>query len=248
MNITELLVPDLKDTTAIVTGAGRGIGRSIAEALALCGSMVILASRREEDLQAVEKAIRASGGSALPVPTDVSDADSLRALFERIDGEFDGRLDILVNNAGVGLYGNVVDLPVEDLDRMFAVNLRGVFLGCQEALRRMAPVGRGTIINISSVVGLKGYPRQAGYTASKHAVIGLTKSLAVEAQAHNVRVSAICPGGVDTDMVALARPDLDRSILLHPEDVARTVLWMLSLPDRAAVDSIYLRRFGSAPW
>ena len=112
----------------------------------------------------------------------------------------------------------------------------------------MIPKKSGTIINISSVVGFKGYPNQAAYTASKHALLGLTKSLAVEAQEHGIRVSAILPGGVDTEMVAKARPDLDPKILLEPEDIAHTVLFLLSLSDRAAIDQIYIRRRSSKPF
>jgi 3-oxoacyl-[acyl-carrier protein] reductase len=106
----------------------------------------------------------------------------------------------------------------------------------------------GAIINISSVVGFKGYPNQAAYTASKHGVVGLTKSLAAEAQEHDIRVSVILPGGVDTHLVGDARPDLDRSVLMQPEDIAQTVLYLLSLSDRAHVDQIYIRRRTSKPF
>jgi len=112
----------------------------------------------------------------------------------------------------------------------------------------MIPQRSGCIINVSSVVGIKGYPNQAAYTASKHGVMGLTKSLAVEAQPHGIRVSAVLPGGVDTDMVAQARPDLDRSVLLQPDDVADAVMFLLSLSDRAAIDEIYIRRRASQPF
>jgi 3-oxoacyl-[acyl-carrier protein] reductase len=248
IDIERLMVPDLAGRIAIVTGAGRGIGRAVAAALARCGARVLLASRREGDLRSLAAEIAAAGGAAIVAPADVADPESLRRLFQRIDDEFRGRLDILVNNAGIGLYGDIADFPLADLDALLAVNVRGVFQGCQEALRRMIPARRGEIINISSVVGLKGYARQAGYTATKHAIVGITRSLAVEAQPHGIRASVVCPGGVDTDLVAAARPDLDRSILLRPEDIARTVLFLVGLPERAAIDSIYIRRFGSAPW
>ena len=112
----------------------------------------------------------------------------------------------------------------------------------------MIPQRDGYIISISSVVGFKGYPNQSAYTAAKHGVMGLTKSLAVELQTHGIRVSAVLPGGVDTDMVRAARPDLDPSVLLQPEDVAQTVMYLLSLSDRAAIDQIYIRRRGSQPF
>jgi 3-oxoacyl-[acyl-carrier protein] reductase len=115
-------------------------------------------------------------------------------------------------------------------------------------MKLMIPRGRGYILNISSVVGFKGYANQAAYTASKHGIMGLTKVLAVEAQAHGIRASAILPGGVDTDLVRDARPDLDPKMLLRPEDIAQAVLYLLSLSDRAAVDQIYIRRLTSQPF
>jgi len=153
-----------------------------------------------------------------------------------------------VNNAGIGLFGKVADFAAADLDRVMAVNLRGTFLCCREAMKLMIPQRSGYIINISSVVGIKGYPNQSAYTASKHAVMGLTKSLAVEAQPHGIRVSAVLPGGVDTEMVQASRPDLDRSVLLQPDDIAQTVMFLLSLPERAAIDEIYIRRRASQPF
>jgi 3-oxoacyl-[acyl-carrier protein] reductase len=128
------------------------------------------------------------------------------------------------------------------------VNLKAVFLCCREALRLMTPRQQGYIINISSVVGFKGYPDQAVYTATKHGVMGITKSLAVEAQLHGIRVSAVLPGAVDTGLMAVARPDLDPATVLKPQDIAQAVLFLLSLSERAAVDEIYIRRRGSAPF
>jgi len=239
--------PDLAGRVAVVTGAGRGIGRAVALALGEAGACVIAAARTQDEIDGTARAVREAGGEADAVAVDLADEASVRALFAAVRGRW-GRLDVLVNNAGIGLYGPVETFPVEDLDRLVTVNLRGTFLCCQEAMRLMVPAGAGYIINISSVVGFKGYPNQAGYTATKHAVMGLTKSLAVEAQEHGVRASAILPGGVDTDMVRQARPDLDPAILLQPEDVAQAVLFLLSLSDRAAVDQIYLRRRTGHPF
>jgi 3-oxoacyl-[acyl-carrier protein] reductase len=137
---------------------------------------------------------------------------------------------------------------MEDFDRLMNVNVRGIYLCCQEGLKLMIPAGRGYIINIASVVGFKGYPNQSAYTASKHAVMGMTKSLAVEAQAYGVYVAAISPGGVDTGLASAARPDLDRSQLILPRDIADSVLFLLSLSGRAWVDHIYIRRRTSSPF
>jgi len=232
---------------AIVTGAGRGIGRSVSLALARAGARVVLAARSSGQLEAVAREIREAGGEALPVVTDVSREEDVLSLFGAVKERF-GRLDVLVNNAGAGAFGPLEEFSTADFDRILSTNLRGTFLCSREALKMMKPRGRGAIINISSVVGIKGYPRQAAYTASKHGVMGLTKSLAAEAQECGVRVSAVLPGGVDTDLVAQARPDLDRAKLLQPEDIARTVMFLLSLPERAAIDEIYIRRRSSQPF
>jgi len=238
---------DLSGQSALVTGAGRGIGRAIGSALASAGARVFLAARTTDQLESAAREIQQDGGTAVPVPTDLSNEEDIRLLFQRISDRTGG-LDILVNNAGVGVFGPLAEFSSSDFDKVMRVNTKATFLCCQQAMRLMIPKRKGYIINISSVVGFKGYPNQAAYTASKHAVMGLTKSLAVEAQEHGIRVSAVLPGGVDTKMIAEARPDLDPKILLQPEDIAHTVLYLLSLSDRAAVDQIYIRRRGSQPF
>ncbi|NIA07936.1 MAG: SDR family NAD(P)-dependent oxidoreductase [Actinobacteria bacterium] len=240
------LSPDLSGKIALVTGAGRGIGRSIAQALADSGAHVVLAARTAGQIKALADEITADGGQATAIATDVADEAGVRKLLAETSKI--GPLDILINCAGIGRFGALQDFSTQDFDTILAVNLRGTFLCCREAMRIMAAENAGFIINISSVVGIKGYPNQAAYTASKHGVVGLTKSLAIEAQEHNVRVSVILPGGVDTELVAQARPDLDRSILMHPEDISQAVLYLLSLSDRAHVDQIYIRRRSSSPF
>ena len=241
------MTADLSGKVAIVTGAGRGIGRGISLALGRAGAAVVVAARSNEQIEAVAEEIRGSGGEALAVRTDLAREEDICALFKQTEDSL-GRLDVLVNNAGVGVFGQVAEISSNDIDQATAVNVRGVLLCCREVMKRMIPAGSGYIINISSVVGFKGYPNQAAYTATKHAVMGLTKSLAVEAQEYGIRVSAILPGGVDTDLVRAARPDLDRSILMQPEDIAQAVMYLLSLSDRAAVDQIYIRRATSKPF
>jgi len=240
-------MPDLQDRIALVTGAGRGIGRAIGRALGACGAHVVLAARSEDELRAVAAQIRKGGGQATPLRLDVAQESSILGVFKQIQQRL-GRLDILVNNAGLGLYGPIRDFRTEDLDKLLAVNLRGAFLCCREALRLMEPRRSGYIVNVSSVVGFKAYANQAAYTATKHGLAGLTKTLAQEAQPHGIRVSLVSPGGVDTDLVRAARPDLDPSVLLQPEDIAQAVLYLLSLSERAAVDEIYIRRRASQPF
>jgi len=238
------MATDLRNQIALVTGAGRGIGRAIALALAGCGAEVVLVSRTSSELEKVAAEIKGAGGRATVFPSDLTDESQIRNLFEKIQ-----QLDILINNAGIGFFGPVRDYPIDQLDQTLALNVRGTFLCCREAMKRMIPAKRGYIINISSVVGFKGYENQAAYSASKHAVMGLTKSLAVECKAHNIRVSAVLPGATDTEMVAAARPDLSREGMMSPNDIANCVLYLLSLSTtNAAVDEIYIRRKTSSPF
>jgi NAD(P)-dependent dehydrogenase (short-subunit alcohol dehydrogenase family) len=237
----------LKDQVVLVTGAGRGIGRALARSLAATGARTVLAARTGAEIEATAAEIRGAGGEAEAIPTDVTDEDAVRRLFQAIE-ERRGRLDVLINNAGIGLFGPASEFPAADLDRVLAVNVRGTFLCSREALRLMKHRRRGYIINMASTVAVRGYPNQSAYTASKHAVLGFTKSLAVEAQEHGVRVSAVLPGAVDTGIIGEARPDLERAVMLAPGDVAQVVLFLLSLPERAAVDEILIRRRSSRPF
>lgn len=238
---------NLEKQVAIVTGAGRGIGRAISIGLAMCGAHVVLVARTDSQLQEVAQSIRQGNGLATVIATDLGEERQIVAMFERVR-QLLGRVDVLVNNAGIGIFGPLAEFAAEDFDRVISTNLRGTFLCCREAMKLMMRQKSGYIINISSVVGFKGYPNQAAYTASKHGVMGLTKSLAVEAQKYGIRVSAILPGGVNTGMVPDARPDLHLDELLKPEDIAQSVLYLLSLSENAAVDQIYIRRRTSSPF
>ncbi len=239
-------LPYLSGKIALVTGASRGIGRATAVELARCGGSIVLVGRARDALREVENEIRSTGGSAEAMPADITEPDEIMSLFENVKRRWE-RLDILVNNAGIGIFGPLLDFPVEDFDRMMQTNLRGTYLCCREALRLMMPAGTGYIINVASIQGVKGYRNQSAYAASKHGIVGFTKSLSAEAQPHGIRVSVVLPGGVDTELIRKARPDLSPSDLLHPEDVAQAVMYLLSVSDRAVVDQIIIRRASSQP-
>jgi 3-oxoacyl-[acyl-carrier protein] reductase len=237
----------LKGSVAIVTGAGRGIGRIIALTLASNEVRVSLAARSEAQLEAVRAEIQASGGDAASFPTDVSrEADVIDLIQDTVD-RF-GQLDILVNNAAVGVFGPLVDATGEQWDKVMAVNARGPFLMCREAIPYLKQQERSFIINISSAVGIKGYPNQALYTASKHALMGMTKALAKEVHQDGIRVHAVCPGGVDTQLIGNARPDLDQSVLMQPQEIADIVLFLVTRQGNAVIDEIQVRRQVSTPW
>ncbi len=224
---------------ALVTGAGSGIGRASALALADAGWTLVLAGRRAEPLEEVAQAIRARGGEALPVPSDVSDEESVDALFKEVQRLY-GRLDLLFNNAG--LFSPAVlleDLSYGQWRQMVDVNLSGVFLCTRAAFRLMKaqdPMG-GRIINNGSISAHAPRPNSAPYTSTKHAVTGLTKSAALDGRKYNIAVGQIDIGNAETDMVARMKtgvPQADGRIL--PEAVmdvshaAKAVVNMASLP------------------
>jgi 3-oxoacyl-[acyl-carrier protein] reductase len=237
----------LMGKTAIVTGAGRGIGRRIAQRLADMGVRVALAARSREQLDVVQSEITQQGGCAVAMPTDMAQEQEVVALVRRTVSEF-GRLDIVVNNAGIGVFRPLADMTTDDWDAIMSVNVRGPFILCREAIPHLRQQDHTFIVNIVSVAGVKGYEDQTAYSASKHALLGMTKALARELQRDGIRVHAVCPGGVDTEMGRFARPDLDPAILMKSEEIADVVLYLLTRRGNAVIDEIHLRRNSSTPW
>lgn len=237
----------LKGKVAIVTGGSRGIGRAIAIALAGEGGTLVLAARSQGTLDEAANLVRAAGGQAETVVTELTEESSIRNLA-RVTRERFGRLDILINNAGITHSAKFSETRTEDLDRCWAVNARAPFILCREALPLLREAERGFIVNIASVVGVKGYPLQSAYTASKHALRGMTMSLAEELRGTNIRVHVVCPGAVDTGMVGNVRPDIKTADLIGPNDVAELVLYLVTRTGNAVVDELHIRRAAAAPW
>jgi 3-hydroxybutyrate dehydrogenase len=184
---------------AVVTGGGRGIGAVVARSLGAAGARVVVAARSSDEIEAVAESVRQAGADAWAVRVDVAEPDSITALFEQARKHL-GEVDILVNNAGIARAAPAVRLTLEDWNRMIAVNATGTFLSTQAVLADMIERGWGRIVNVASVAGLRGASYIAGYSASKHAVLGFTRSVAGEVARAGVTINAVCPGYVDTPM------------------------------------------------
>ena len=195
----------LAGQVAVVTGAGRGIGAAIARKLAGLGATAILCGRTQSTLEETARTIVEAGGKTEVIPCDVTVLHQLEYASARVEGTF-GRLDILVNNAGIGGFSDALhNLPPEDWDRILNTNLRGVYYAIRVFAPLMIRAYTGHIINISSLAGKNALPNGAAYSASKWGLNGLTYSVAEELRPHNIRVSVICPGSVDTELSPHAR-------------------------------------------
>jgi len=236
----------LTNKVALVTGAGRGVGRAIAVALAKEGCHVACVARTLAQVTQTAEMVKAEGVRAMATRGDVSSEESVEEFtFETATGL--GAIDILVNNAGAFAVKSVAETNISDWDEIMNVNARGAFLCIKAVLPSMMHRRQGCIINIASMASLKPYARQSAYCASKHALLGLSKVLADEMREYDIRVTAICPGGVDTDLVRAARPDWTPDVLMDPRDVAQAAVYVAGLSPRAAVDVLPIRRWPAAP-
>ena len=191
---------DLTGRVALVTGASSGLGRHFAGVLAQAGAALALAARRADSLAAVAAEIEAAGGRAMVVPLDVADAGSVPAAVATVTAQLGG-LDILVNNAGTTVSRPLLELTEADWDGVVDVNLKGCFLVAQEAARAMVQQGRGgAIVNVASILGLRVAAQLAAYVASKTGLVGLSQAMALELARHRIRVNALCPGYIETDI------------------------------------------------
>lgn len=229
---------ELRGRTVIVTGGSSGIGRATALRFGAAGASVVIAARHADACEKVAAEIRAAGGRAMAIPADVSVESQVEALVERTVAEF-GPLHAAFNNAGAGGAGELHDAPAELFDSVVAVNLRGVFLCMKHELRAMLAAGGGAIVNNSSAAGIVGHVMAPIYAASKHGVIGLTKSAALQYVRRNIRINAVCPGLVGTPLVeravSTAPGGLDWYIARQPggkagepPDVSEAVLFLCS--------------------
>ena len=225
----------LKNKVAIVTGASRGIGKSIVQKISENGAHTVCVSRSEDELRKISNKLNENGLSSSYFACDVSNSNNFKELVDETVSKYD-KIDILVNNAGITKDNLIMRMSEADWDKVIDVNLKGVFNGIKSVSRQMMKQRNGRVINISSIVGLIGNPGQANYAASKAGVIGLGKAIAKELASRNITVNTIAPGYIETDMVddiqEEAKENLFKQIPLgrigNPADIATAVLYLAS--------------------
>jgi NAD(P)-dependent dehydrogenase (short-subunit alcohol dehydrogenase family) len=231
-------VNTLEGKVALVTGAGRGIGKAIALALAQSGCRVVLASRTRQQLEEVRKEIAARGGQAIDIPTDLTRDEEIGQLVEKTRAW--GNVDFLINNAGWGRRVPVVRAAIEDWDTTLKLNLRAPMMLAKLLLPGMIAKGEGAVVNISSISGKSGEANAAAYAASKFGLIGFTQSLYEEVREHGIKAAVILPGFVNTPLIPETR-QLDRSKMIQADDIARAVLYVLTSPATCCPVEITIR-------
>ena len=227
----------IENQIAVVTGAGRGIGRAIAIELGKLGAQVVLAARSRTEL---EDTARSIGAKASVMPADVRHKNDVQRLFEQVASAL-GPVDILVNAAGLGIFGPVADFKDEDFETLIETNLRGIFFTSRFVLPSMIDRKRGHIINIASIAGKVGSANRAVYCASKFGVVGFTESLAEEVRQYGIRASVICPGSTDTRFSSAEISEKSRARMLRPEDVAHAVRMIVTQEPNSFISEIVMR-------
>lgn len=236
----------LNGKVAVVTGSSSGIGKAIALRFAEEGATVVVAARRLTRCQETVTQIQEAGGIALAIQTDIADEGQVGHLFSETVRRYQ-RLDILVNNAGIFGGRRLAEISTEAFDDVMKTNVRGTFFCCRAAFVQMKQQGGGLILNMSSVAGVQAWTGTGTYSASKHAVMALTKSLADEGRAFGIKVSAICPTGVADELVDAPASERARSEKIDPFDIAETALYLACLGPQATVQQVIVDRIG-ADW
>lgn len=221
--------------TALVTGAGSGIGQAIAQTLAAAGARVIVADLNAAAGETTVALIRAAGGDALAVRLDVADPAAVDAFAATA-----GPVHVLVNNAGIGHVGNLLGTTAADLDRLHAVNVRGVFNLCKAFVPAMFERGAGSVVNLASIGGVVAVRDRLAYTITKHAVVGLTKALALDHSHTGVRFNAICPGRVETPFVKSRIAEYPDPAQAYREMSATQLTGRMARPEEIAAAALYL--------
>ncbi len=238
---------ELAGKVALITGGARGLGEAITRTLARAGASVVPADVRTEQVNRVVDDLCGQGMTARAIGLDLTDRDQVDRAIDEVVGSF-GRLDFLVNNAGTDLTVSIEEMPVEDWDRIIAVNLRAPFLASKRALAVMKKQGRGHIVNIVSTAAKRAWANASAYHASKWGLLGFSHALHVEARAVNVKVTAVVCGGMRTPFLLDRFPDIDVDTLQPPENVADTVRYVLTQPEGTVIPEVMVLPMRETSW
>lgn len=238
---------NLNNLITLVTGANQGLGKAIAQTLAKAGAVVIVTGLDEEKTRKASEEIVRDGGKAKAMVMDVGSEKSIKAAIDRVIGD-ENRLDIVINNAGVDMTQPIEKLTGEQIDRIVRINLLGPFLTSKYALEAMYRQKSGHIVNIASTGSKRAWPNATAYNASKWGLIGLSRSLYTEARRHNVRVSAVVPGGMQTPFILERFPDTPLGNLQTPEVVAETVKFVLQVPEASIIPEVMILPLRETSW
>jgi NAD(P)-dependent dehydrogenase (short-subunit alcohol dehydrogenase family) len=223
---------------AIVTGANRGLGRALAVGFAADGFHVAAMARSIDQLHSIAKEAKVDSSAVLPIELDLSNIQSIVSAVRAIPRDF-GRIDVLVNNAGLGRVGTL-GVSTEQFDSLLAVNLSGPFRLLKEVVPLMIEGNAGTILNVASRAGIIGFPNFGAYGASKFGMVGLSESLYRELAPRGIKVTALCPSWIDTDMARESGTPLSSEEMIQTEDLMKTVRWLLSLSPAACVREVMI--------
>lgn len=237
----------LKGKVTIITGAGRGLGEAIAKTLARDGAITVVADKDTQAANRVASALRSQDYESMPLTMDVGDPEVVREAFLEVLRTY-GHVDVLINNAAIDKTVPIDELEVEEWQNIIQTNLSGPFIVSKQAFRAMSETGGGQIVNIVSTAALRAWPNASAYHASKWGLRGLSHALHVEGRAKGIKVTAVISGGMRTPFLLERFPDIDPAVLQDPLTVARTVSFVLSLPDESVIPEIMVIPMKETSW
>lgn len=237
----------IQDKVVLITGGSRGIGKAIAEQISKHQSKLIITAKDKDRLNKTADDLKRTGTSIHTIVCDLSNPTDVKHMANEACSIF-GRLDILINNAGMGIMKPFEKSTEEDWQTLMNINALAPFILCRECVPALKESDYAMIVNIGSVMAVNGYVNQSVYAASKHALMGFTKVMSQELQPLNIRVHAVNPGGVATDLAATMRPDLDTSGMMKPEEIANIVMFLLLNRNNAVIDDLHIRRSTGSAW
>ncbi len=237
----------MEESVAVVTGAGQGLGREIALALSENSINVIVADINKTSALKVAEEINESEGRAEGFELDISNVKNVEKFFEKIIQKYK-KIDFLINNAGIDSTKPIEELTINEIENIISVNLKGTFIMCKFALERMYPKRKGHIVNISSTAAKRGWAKASAYHATKWGIMGLSQGLFVEAREHNVKVSAVIPGGMRTPFLLDRFPDIPKQNLQDPKDVAQAILFVLTQPENIIIPELMIIPLHETSW